>query len=633
MIAIQRFIRSLDVRVNLIILSLLAVAWLQMPRLTDGFRVDEDFRYFYWTNKYFDPTLFPNDTSQIYLSAHLPWGDVPVSFYNLGYSLLFYAASFLVTPIFFSKILPFVLMPVTVWYLFEFGQSVRDRRTGVVLALGFLFLNLASSSAISIANGMQRSFATPLIIAFIYYLHRQKYLFAAITVFASALIYAPVFVLIVPTWGLYILKPKWRPNFAISLGHGGVGYLLIALCASILVLSPILPKFTNFFTVENTIETASDSFEHLWENPRFRTGGGVPLFIIFPIVGRGGLVDLGEDLINLLILATLGGLIYLVRGRRAFELPQEIWYLLWATLIMFIMSWLAIWLTDSFLLYLPSRYTRVGLYLFLVMFVFLNAVGSVKKAPDLIRHNPRRLIWLIAGMEFLVVGLVLMYPTERATINGFNMKWLLALTGGALGVLGVAIIRKPPRSRPNLSRISQTLAGRTLIGATVMLFLGGWAVYAPLFTEVSYLNPPPAERELLQFLRTVPKDALIAGSPCALDSVQLFAARQVFFTCEAPPAEDARTRQALMTYYTDNWQDVLDFCQSYSIDYLVVDLATYSDEYLAQGWIFFEPFNQELLPYVASRDTFVLTQVPDDIKLFQSENYYVVACDALGKLR
>ena len=86
------------------------------------------------------------------------------------------------------------------------------------------------------------------------------------------------------------------------------------------------------------------------------------------------------------------------------------------------------------------------------------------------------------------------------------------------------------------------MTGRALIGTAIVLFLGGWALYAPLLTEISYLNPPPAERELLQFLRTVPKDALIAGSPCALDSVQLFAERQVFFTFEQPPGVNARVR-------------------------------------------------------------------------------------------
>jgi hypothetical protein len=117
---------------------------------------------------------------------------------------------------------------------------------------------------------------------------------------------------------------------------------------------------------------------------------------------------------------------------------------------------------------------------------------------------------------------------------------------------------------------------------------------------------------------------LIAGSPCALNSIQLFARRQVLFSCEAP---SQGTRQALEAYYADDRQVVVDFCQAHDVDYLVVDLETYSKGYLTRGWIFFEPYNQQLLPYIASRDAFVLTQVPNGSKVFQSENYFVIACD------
>ena len=195
----------------------------------------------------------------------------------------------------------------------------------------------------------------------------------------------------------------------------------------------------------------------------------------------------------------------------------------------------------------------------------------------------------------------------------------------AFAFLGGAIVRQPPSSGPSQLRLNQTLAGRVLIGLAIGLGLSGWAVYAPIITNANYLNPSPVERDLLKFLETLPKDVLIAGSPCVLDSVELFAKRQVLFACE----DSSGDLEALQAYYTDDQQAIVDFCQTQEIDYLVVDLETYSQEYLARGWIYYEPLNQKLLPYVASRDTFVLTQVPDDVKVFQSENYFVVACDEL----
>ena len=102
-------IKYLDRRIVLVAVSLLAILWLQGPRLGDEFRVDEDFRSFYWMNKFQDPALFPNDQLRgyLYTNIHLDGRELPLYFHSLGYELLFYVASFFVTPVFFSKILPF----------------------------------------------------------------------------------------------------------------------------------------------------------------------------------------------------------------------------------------------------------------------------------------------------------------------------------------------------------------------------------------------------------------------------------------------------------------------------------------------------------------------------------------------
>jgi hypothetical protein len=626
-------------------MSLFAVLWLQAPRLGDEFRVDGDFRSFYWMNKFQDPALFPDDPlgRLSYADINLPWGNLPLTFYSLGYGLLFYAASFLMTPIFFSKILAFVLLPVTVWYLLEFGQSARDRGTGVALAAGFLLLNLASPSSISIVTGLQRSFACSLIIVFIYYLHRRKYSGAAVVVLLSTLIYPPMFVLAVVTWGLFALRIGWPPRLELSVIRRGLGPLLIATLLGVLIMSPVLfTKFSHVFTGETPVEVGEQAagaiseppeatpvpYEHIWDNPIYRAGGQAPLFFLFPFVGRGGLVNNGEDAVHLLILFSISCLIFGIRGRRAFDLPNEIWCLLWACLITFGLAWVAIWLTNSFPLHMPSRYTRVGLFLFLLAFVVWNGRDAVQEATAWIRRNPRRLTWLMGGVALLVLGLVLFSPSDRARISGFNMKWLLALAGLIFGVLATVAIRKPSSKIPDLSSLSQNPAGRLLIGTTIVACLVGWAVYAPVVSKVDVLDPPPAERELLGFLETLPKDVLLAGTPCALDNVPLFANRQVLFNCDFGSPDSNLVREALNAYYTDDTQVVIDFCQAHGVDYLVVDLHVYSEEYLAREKVFFEPYHQELLPQPVDRDTFVLAQITDDSKVFQSGNFFVVPCDS-----
>jgi hypothetical protein len=639
-------VKRLDWQIVLVIVSLFAILWLQAPRLADEFGVDQDFRTFYLMNKFQDPALFPNDQLRgyRYVNIHLPGGgDLSLYFYSLGYWLLFYAASFLMTPIFFSKILAFMVLPIIVCYLFGFGQLARDRSTGVALAAGFMFLSLASPSSISIVTGLQRSFACSLIIALIYYLHRQKYTGAALVVLLSTLIYAPMFVLAVATWGLFALRITWPPRPGLSFVQRGLGPLLIATLLSVLILSPVLfTRFSHVLIDEKPVgvreqvasatleplEMTPESYEHIWDNPIYRAGGPAPLFFLFPFIGRGGFVNNGEDAVHLLILFCISCLIFGIRGRRAFDLPYEIWCVLWASLIAFALAWVTAWLTNSFLLYMPSRYTRVGLFLFLLVFVVWNSKDAAQEAVASIQRNRWRLAWLIGGVTLLVWGLVLLYPSDRAMISGFNMKWLLAPTGLIFGVLAIVVIRKPSPMVLDRSRLSQTPAGRALIGTTVVACLVGWAAYAPVVSKVDFLDPPPAERELLRFLETLPKDVLLAGTPCALDNVPLFAKRQVLFNRDLVSQDANLIREALNAYYTDDTQVVIDFCQVYGVDYLVVDLQVYYEEYLATEKIFFEPYHHELLPQLVDRDTFVLARVPDDSKVFQSGNLFVVPCDS-----
>jgi hypothetical protein len=641
----QHIMKRLDQRLLLVVCSLLAVLWLQAPRLVDEFQVDQDFRSFYWMSKFQDPALFPNDPLKgpSYINIHLLGGDWPLCLASLGYGLLFYAASFLMTPAFFCKILAFMVLPITVWYLFEFGQSVRGRGTGVALAAGFMFLNLASPSSISVIPGLQRSFACSLMIVFIYYLHRRKYTGAAVVVLLSTLIYAPMFVLAVATWSLFALRIGWPPRLELSVVRRGMGQLLIATLLSVLIMSPVLfTRFSHVFRSEKPLEVGEqaagatseppeatpESYKHIWDDPAYRAGGQAPLFFLFPFVGRGGFVNNGEDAVHLLILFCIGCLIFGVRGRRAFDLPYEIWCLLWASLITFALAWVAIWLTNSFPLHMPSRYTRVGLLLFLLVFVVWNSRDAAQEAMVSIQRNPRRLTWLIGGVTLLVWGLVLLYPSDRAMISGFSMKWLLAPAGLVFGVLSMVVIRKPSPTVLDISILSQTPAGRVLTGTAVVACLVGWAAYAPVVSKVDFLDPPPAERELLRFLETLPKDVLLAGTPCALDNVPLFAKRRVLFNCDLVSQDANLMREALNAYYTDDTQVVIDFCQAHGVDYLVVDLQVYSEEYLATEKIFFEPYHQELLPQLVDRDTFVLAQVADDSKVFQSGNFVVVPCDS-----
>lgn len=611
------------------VVALLAVLWLQAPRLPDPFRVDEDFRTFYWMNRFYDPALFPDDTSSLYVDI---WG-VPVLLASPVYSLLFYAASFLVRPILFSKLLPFFVMPLTAWYLFGFGQAVRNRSTGLGLAIAFIFLNLATTTSFSVITGLQRSFSCLFVAALIYYLHRQNYIGAVIGLALSSLVYAPMFVLGAAIWGLFALKVN-RPVLRSFLVERGGGLLLAAALLGMIGLSPaLMTKFKPVLAPSPAVVSAPQTETvPLWQHPRYQADGISPLFYWYPFIGRGGLVHDEEDGLLVVILLALSGLIYLVRGRRAIKaVPYVAWAILLAALSLFILAWLALWLTNAFMLYLPSRYTQVGLFLFLVIFVSLNGRDFIEETFQLFQRHHERLIWLIVGVEAIVLGLLFLYPSERTMIEGFNVKWLLAPAGILFGLLGAAAVRKPTFSVPDLARLGQTRGGRLVAITAGGVILLGWMVYAPLVSEASFLNPDPPHRALYQFLATLPKDTLIGGTPCAIGSVPLFSRRQILFSCEdfAPAPV---IRQALAAYYTDQEKEVAEFCQAQEVAYLVVDTRFYSEAYLAAGMLFFEPYNSELLPRLLDQKRFALAEAPEEARIFQADYLFVVPCAYYGKL-
>jgi hypothetical protein len=619
-------------KISLIALSLLATFWVQAPRLTDEPRVDEDFRSFYWMNKFKEQGLFPNDElrGDQYTTVHLPWGDLPLYFYSLGYDLLFYAASFFVSPLLFSKLLPFLLMPIAVWYLFDYGISVGGRGPATVLTTGFMFLNLASSTALSVISGLQRSFACPLMIALLYYLHRRKPLASAGVVVLGGLIYAPMFLLGAAASGLFFLSLAMASAPSVEIARRGLITLFIAFGIGALVLAPVvLPRILASLEPAD-VGTSQDNATSLdcqvLSHPRYQTGGKSPLFFIFPVIGRGGLVNKTLTAINLLILAAVSGLVCLVRRPLGpLCLPREIWCILLASLGLFAAAWASIFLTNSFLLYLPSRYTRVGLFLFLSMFVFLNVGDAIKEGGRQIRSNPHTMTWLIGGVSAGALGFVVLYPSNGTVFLGINMKWVLASASLLLAILGALSLRKPSTSA-TVTGTTQTAFTRVLIGFAVATSFVGWSAYARAASRGYTLDPPPAEREMLAFLETLPKDVLLAGTPCILDNVPLFAKRQILFSCEQISQDEALMREALEAYYAEETGRVLDFCRAQGVDYLVINSHTYSEEYIEGGWLFFEPYNRELLPRVKARDTFALVEIPDDRKVFESGELFVVPC-------
>jgi hypothetical protein len=143
--------------------------------------------------------------------------------------------------------------------------------------------------------------------------------------------------------------------------------------------------------------------------------------------------------------------------------------------------------------------------------------------------------------------------------------------------------------------------------------------------------------DLYSYLRTLPKNALIAAHPELAAGIPTFAMRKVFIHDEAADLLShrywkmfkKRTSDFFDAYYAEGPSSVYQFCKENQIDYLVVNEKHFEDDYLNRGQIYFEPFNTYVKKRVGGRAGFALREVPDGSKLFSKNGLFVVHCESL----
>ena len=134
------------------------------------------------------------------------------------------------------------------------------------------------------------------------------------------------------------------------------------------------------------------------------------------------------------------------------------------------------------------------------------------------------------------------------------------------------------------------------------------------------------ERALFQYAETLPKDSLIAGSPCSLAELPIFGKRQILFSCYRPNRDPQIMLDGLRAYYEETATEILPICEKYGIDYLLVQPNDLTQKYIAQGH-YNEPYDSILQQELAGQASFALLNVPDDLKIFSYDSFYMVACD------
>lgn len=448
----------------------------------------------YWMQRFQDPELFRNDLLYEFASSGL-WA-------TKGFIFIYWVASYLIDPLTFSKLLPLLLITLTIFYLFQIGRVMR----GQIEATMLVALFLVTLWEVRVPRGMPHSFVTPLLLAFLYYLMNRRFLAVALVVAAESLIYPSAMFISLGTFFCSILLEYRGQNLAGRMkSWRSFAYMLVMVFT---LLSP------SYLFGEDAKIAKLVTRQEAQAMPEFRAGGKFPVFrgSLWEDLTRG--IGFEKKDTHLPIRLLTGAALFLFAvssGRRLKTVPNAFWALLLAGMGLYLLAYFGFPK-----LYLPYRYQTYTIPIFLLVFVGTN----IRQTGDLgLDHIRRRFNLQLSRSATLIVPAIFLI--------GFSL----------------AIHRNYPWS-----------------GAARCPF-----------------------PDLIQYLETVPKDALIAGHPMDMDWVPTFAKRKVLVNEElAVPWQGKyyeeirrRTEDLFEAYYSTSPEQIRLLKEKYGVEYLVVNRMDY----------------------------------------------------------
>jgi hypothetical protein len=615
-----------------LVTAILVVLWIQLPLILNPNTIAEDLRSMPWVHQYQEPDLFPMVQFDYAAVENFQIGSW--TFVNEtsapGYSLLFQLVSYIIPPALFSKLLAFPLMLTSVYYLFRIGEKISSRKTALALSFVFIVLISASHSEISVLYGLHRSFAVPLTFALIYYLMESHYRRALLTLFLTGVIYLPSFPVALITFVLCLTTIREGEKWQIKINWRVFAELVFVVLLVIIAISP-----TFLLLVDNAaegIDSANSENEHLLNDPLFQAGGRRPFWTVFPIIGRLGLTTSAQDGLILIFLFIFALLVLIVRRSQITKMPPVLMKLLYASLIGYTLAWLAILITSSLLLYLPSRHSRLGLFIFLLVFVAINIQETLRIVARWLFRNQKRLIWYLLPLAAIAVGFAFFLPDSGETKVDFRGPVMSIVLIGLTVLLFILVyfLRRRQEDDTNpIARQSTVLPGRLTLGIMAGVGIILSLFFVRVITAGEFYTPSSESLLLYDYVEMLPKDVLLAGSPCVLDNIPFYSKRSVLFSCKRYPEEDAPLiLDSMRSNYASDGEQIYSFCRDYGVTHLAIDQDTLQLDFVNEGDYFFEPYNSILAPELTGRTDFALNNVPEDKKLFQIDSVFVIPCDS-----
>ena len=350
---------------------------------------DDDARqHVYWTAKFQNPNLFPNDELTDFISSYL--FDPP------GYQFIYRIGTRFMDPLPLSQLLSAVLMLLSVWLLDVllkgYGASPTAR-----LICGSLFIFYCNLNFVhNVLGGMPRTFAYPLLMGFLIVLQKGHFKRALIFVLFETVIYPPILLNTFALAGADILT-RFFKGASIKKLIPDTAFLAALVLAAGLFL-------TNIYGGEDSdVAGPQVTYDHARQMAEFYPGGRSEFFqdnpVSYYLNGRSGV-----GIRHLSGFLVIGFVMAAVLGFRKMKRPPAAVHLIWTSMTLFILAHLVL-----FKFHVPSRYTYYTISLALLLLIganidpFFRRLGFKKPVEGGRPSRLKRISVVVLAAVFLLI--------------------------------------------------------------------------------------------------------------------------------------------------------------------------------------------------------------------------------------
>jgi hypothetical protein len=499
----------------------------------------------YWMRRFQDSALFQDPLTH----ALVKTGYVP-----LGPQAVYWLASYVVDPVRLSAWGVLVLAPLSTWLVF---RIVREHTAWIPAAWFAAALFVLSWQNQRFSGTHPRGFAQPIVLLTVFLLMRGRTRWAAAVPAAGAIFYPPAALVALAVLFLSAIGARDR-RLTIDRRTLVAGVA----SAAVVLLAYELPRIAGLSSGNLITESVARHY------PEFGPNGQVPFFrdsVIKELRANysGFAVTLGGS-----ILMVMAAVVLLLRPANCRLIRKEVWAMGAASLILFGVSYAVL-----FHLYLPDRYTYplIPFYCIVIAvswYPLWNAYGERMRwlLPILAVGMPAAVVWF-AGTKF-DLGLLLPSATLWDTVVDGWVTIVCSLAAGAVLAAVVYLNRNNRAMGAMIVLLCAVLAGSLLTGVVTV---AGW--------QPSTGRDCGKNQALYSYLRTLPKQAIIAGDPKAIDCVPIETDRAVVISRKLYQPFDytylkfvrPRMTDMLRAYYGPSRRAIADLGTRYGATDLVID--------------------------------------------------------------